>query len=37
VVAVAVAFFGRRRLRPAPEGEEYGDGRIDQHTREGMA
>ncbi|MFC4034990.1 MFS transporter [Streptomyces polygonati] len=36
-VAVAVAFFGKRRLLPVPEREEYGDGRIDRHSREGVA
>ncbi|WNI18432.1 MFS transporter [Actinacidiphila sp. ITFR-21] len=37
VVAVAVAFLGYRRLRPAPEREEYEDGRTGQHSREGVA
>ncbi|MYS25228.1 Predicted arabinose efflux permease, MFS family [Streptomyces sp. DvalAA-14] len=37
VVAVAVAFFGKRRLRPAPEREEYGDERVGRHSREGVA
>ncbi|WP_329137410.1 MFS transporter [Streptomyces sp. NBC_01476] len=35
--ALAVAFLGYRRLRPAPEREEYGDGRIERHDREGVA
>jgi MFS family permease len=37
VFAAGVAFFGRSRLRPAPGREEHGDGRIDRHSREGVA
>ncbi|WP_405588895.1 MFS transporter [Streptomyces sp. NBC_01190] len=40
LVAVAVAFFGKRRLRPVPEREENShdrDGRVDQHSRESLA